>query len=69
MPTTDDDAASVRHLTTRQLAAREGVSLETVYVWNRDGTGPQRMRIGKHIRYRLADVEEWEQSRLVRPAS
>jgi excisionase family DNA binding protein len=68
MPMTTNDAATVRHLTTLELAKREGVSIETVYVWNRDHTGPRYMRIGKHVRYRLADVEAWEQSRLVRPA-
>ncbi|UVI35000.1 helix-turn-helix transcriptional regulator [Brevibacterium spongiae] len=52
------------HLTPRQLAEREGVPLQTVYVWNMNGTGPRIMRIGRHVRYRLADVIEWEESQL-----
>ena len=54
-----------KHLSPAELAEREGVPLETVYLWNRKGTGPQRMRLGIHVRYRVADVIEWEQSRIV----
>ena len=58
------------HLTARQLAEREGVPLQTVYIWNTNGTGPRRMKIGKHVRYRMADVLEWEESQLdPRPAA
>lgn len=62
--------ANGAHLTPRQLAEREGVPLQTVYVWNMNGTGPRIMRIGRHVRYRLADVIEWEESQLdPRPAA
>jgi predicted DNA-binding transcriptional regulator AlpA len=54
-----------KHLSPEDLAEREGVPLETVYVWNKAGTAPPRMRIGRHVRYRLADVLTWEQSRMV----
>lgn len=52
------------HLTPKQLAERFGVPLQTVYLWNTKGVGPRRMRVGKHVRYRLADVLEWEESQL-----
>lgn len=52
-----------RHLTAKDLAEREGVPLQTVYAWNCNGTGPRYMTIGKHVRYRLADVEAWEHGR------
>ncbi|MCP2359688.1 putative DNA-binding transcriptional regulator AlpA [Nonomuraea thailandensis] len=32
----------------------------TVYAWNSRGGGPRYMKIGKHVRYKLADVEAWE---------
>jgi predicted DNA-binding transcriptional regulator AlpA len=38
--------------------------LATVYQWNSRRDGPPYMKIGRHVRYRLADVEAWEKSRL-----
>jgi predicted DNA-binding transcriptional regulator AlpA len=58
----DDTAA---HLSPEGLAEREGVPLDTVYRWNRLRIGPRYMKIGRHVRYRLADVIAWENSRLV----
>jgi predicted DNA-binding transcriptional regulator AlpA len=52
-----------KHLTPSDLAEREGVPLKTVYQWNSTGTGPRYMRIGRHVRYRLADVIAWENER------
>lgn len=54
------------HLTPVDLAEREQVKLSTVYEWNSARTGPPFMRIGRQVRYRLADVIEWENSRYVR---
>ena len=53
------------HLSPEDLARREGVPLQTVYGWNKTRTGPRFMKIGRHVRYRLADVERWEDSRAV----
>jgi excisionase family DNA binding protein len=53
------------HLSPEDLAERLGVPLETVYGWNKTGRGPQYMRVGRHVRYRLADVIAWENSRTV----
>lgn len=54
-----------KHLSPEDLAEREGVALETVYSWNKQGRGPQYLKIGKLCRYRVADVLAWEKSRLV----
>jgi excisionase family DNA binding protein len=54
-----------RHLTPEELAEREGVPLQTVYGWNKQRNGPPFMKIGRHVRYRLADVIEWEKARTV----
>lgn len=54
-----------KHLSAEDLAEREGVPLQTVYGWNKTRTGPQYMKIGRHVRYRLADVVAWEKSRTV----
>jgi excisionase family DNA binding protein len=52
-----------RHLTPQDLADRAGVPLATVYRWNSEGTGPRYMTLGRHARYRLADVLAWENRR------
>lgn len=57
-----------KHLSPEQLAEREGVPLQTVYGWNKTRTGPRFMKIGRHVRYRAADVLAWEEARTV-PAS
>lgn len=52
-----------KYLTPEDLAERYDVPLKTVYAWNSDGTGPRRMRIGRHVRYAPADVVAWERAR------
>lgn len=53
------------HLSPEGLAQREGVSVQTVYGWNKTRTGPPFMKIGRHVRYRLLDVIAWENARTV----
>jgi predicted DNA-binding transcriptional regulator AlpA len=48
-----------------ELARREGVPVQTVYGWNKTRTGPRFMKIGRHVRYRVADVIAWENSRTI----
>ena len=36
-----------------------GVPVATLYQWRHLGTGPRAYRLGKHLRYRQADVEAW----------
>jgi excisionase family DNA binding protein len=57
------------YLSPERLAERYGVSVETVYGWNKTGTGPDYIRVGRHVRYRPRDVEKWEQSRFVASGS
>jgi predicted DNA-binding transcriptional regulator AlpA len=54
-----------KHLSPAELAERYDVPIETVYGWNKQRIGPQYLRIGRHVRYRLADVIAWEKSRTV----
>jgi predicted DNA-binding transcriptional regulator AlpA len=56
---------AVAVLSPAELAERYDVPLETVYGWNKTRTGPRFMKIGRHVRYRLADVIAWENSRAV----
>lgn len=57
------DLIAEKHLTVEDLAEREGVPVATVYQWNSRGDGPRRLIIGRHVRYRLADVIAWEDGR------
>lgn len=52
-----------QHLTVAELAERYRVPLGTVYRWNSHGTGPRPIKVGKHRRYRLSEVEAWEARR------
>lgn len=52
--------AAEKHLTPEELADRLGIPKETVYRWNSRGGGPRRMKIGRHVRYKLTDVIAWE---------
>lgn len=54
-----------KFLTPRDLAERYDIPVGTVYQWNTRGGGPKRVKIGVHVRYKLADVEAWERSRYV----
>ncbi|MEU7911283.1 helix-turn-helix transcriptional regulator [Microbispora bryophytorum] len=54
--------AAEKHLTPEDLANRVRVPLATVYQWNSRGGGPRFMRVGKHVRYKIADVEAWEET-------
>ena len=47
------------------LAEYLGVPLATVYAMNSRGTGPRRIRVGKHVRYRKSDVDTWLDARAV----
>jgi excisionase family DNA binding protein len=60
-------SAPVRHLTTEELSERTGIPAETLRSWRTQGKGLAYMRLGRLIRYRLADIEQWEEERLVRP--
>ena len=63
---------AVRQLTAAELAKRLRISANAVYAMNKRGTGPRRIKRGGKrgpVLYRLADVEAWEESRLVTPDS
>lgn len=62
-------AASVAHLTEAELAARWKVEPSTVASLRKSGDGPRHLPLSESatkrtIRYRLADIEAWEESRL-----
>lgn len=46
-------------LTKAQFAALVGISVHTVEKWNARGMAPTRVRIGRKVFYRRADVIAW----------
>jgi excisionase family DNA binding protein len=46
-------------LSPQELADYLGIPLQTIYVWAAQGAGPERIRIGRHTRYRLSAVDKW----------
>ncbi len=45
-----------------ELAVRWGISHRTLERWRWTGEGPKFLKVGGRVVYRLADVEEYEQS-------
>lgn len=45
--------------TPEQVAEMLQVPLQTIYVWRTRGKGPRGIRVGRHLRYRDADIEAW----------
>ncbi|MCI4664946.1 MAG: helix-turn-helix domain-containing protein [Neomegalonema sp.] len=48
----------------KQLAARWGLSHRTLEQWRWRGVGPQYLKLGGRVAYRLEDVEAFETARL-----
>jgi hypothetical protein len=58
----------VRHFNQIDLSRRWNVSPRTLERWRWLKQGPQYMKIGGHVVYRLEDVESFEAARMRRPA-
>lgn len=53
-----------RLLTVEELADYLGVPIATLYQWRHRREGPPGFRVGRYIRYRRNDVEQWIRDRL-----
>lgn len=56
-------------LTPQNLAERWSLAPHTLSQWRWSGKGPQYLKLGKRILYRLDDVETFEQNKLRRHTS
>ncbi|WP_435589785.1 helix-turn-helix transcriptional regulator [Micromonospora aurantiaca (nom. illeg.)] len=45
--------------TAEQVADYLGVPVATLYQWRYRNLGPRASKVGRHLRYRWADVESW----------
>lgn len=50
-------------LTIEDLARLLGVPVPTIYAWRYRGEGPRGYKVGRHVRYRLAEVNSWLEGR------
>ncbi|MGI8515640.1 MAG: helix-turn-helix transcriptional regulator [Acidimicrobiia bacterium] len=53
-----------RLVTVEELADYLGVPVGTIYAWRYRREGPPGFRVGKYVRYRWSDVQEWIQDQL-----
>ena len=53
-----------RLLTVEDLAKYLEVPVATIYAWRYRRQGPAGFRVGRHLRFRLSDVETWIQDRI-----
>ncbi len=44
---------------TKQFAKRTGCSIPAIVRMRVEGTGPKFLKIGRSVKYRLSDIEEW----------
>ena len=54
-------------LTITEVADLLRVPVATLRYWRHRDTGPRSFRIGRHVRYRPEDVEQWIQRQLDDP--
>ncbi|MEU1813433.1 helix-turn-helix domain-containing protein [Micromonospora aurantiaca (nom. illeg.)] len=45
--------------TAEQVSEFLGVPVATLYQWRHRGVGPRGAKVGRHLRFRWADVEKW----------
>ncbi|MGA9596968.1 MAG: helix-turn-helix domain-containing protein [Acidimicrobiia bacterium] len=48
-----------RLLTVQDLANHLGVPVATIYAWRYRHEGPPGFRVGRHVRFRRSDVQQW----------
>jgi excisionase family DNA binding protein len=53
----DDERSQL--LTPQQVSELLQMPLQTLYTWRSRGEGPPALKLGRHLRYRRADVERW----------
>ncbi len=58
------DKINERWLSRQEVADRFGLPVKTLAQWASKGTGPPFARMGRHVRYRLSDIIDWETARV-----
>jgi len=55
-------------ISAQQLADYLEVPIATLYAWRHRGEGPPGFRVGKHLRFRWADVRDWIRANTTGPS-
>jgi hypothetical protein len=55
-----DENTGDKWLTRQELADRYALPVKTPAEWASKGTGPRYAKFGRHVRYLLSDVIDWE---------
>jgi len=63
----EETADNHRWITRQELADRYGLPVKTPAQWASKGTGPRYAKFGRHLRYRLSDVLDWEAHQFADP--
>jgi excisionase family DNA binding protein len=42
-----------------ELAQYLDLPVKTLYKWRQEGVGPASVRVGRHVRYFVSDVQDW----------
>jgi excisionase family DNA binding protein len=48
-----------RLLTMDEVSAMLGIPVASLRFWRVRGTGPASIKVGRHVRYRQADIDAW----------
>ncbi len=64
---TDTRTGRGRLMSVEDLADLCGVSTATIHQWLWKGTAPRSLKIGRHRRFMLEDVEAWLEARADQP--
>ena len=59
-----EDYADDKWISRQELADRYGLPVKTPAEWASKGTGPRYGKFGRHVRYRMSDVIDWERAQL-----
>jgi excisionase family DNA binding protein len=60
-----EEVVAERLLTPGEVATRLGIPVSTLANWRSARLGPEFLRVGRHVRYRPADLEAWIERRVV----
>jgi excisionase family DNA binding protein len=55
--------AASKLLTAAEVSEHLRVPIATLYVWRHRSEGPPAIKVGRHLRYRVRDLEAWLEQR------